>query len=109
MKQNLYSDIPEDFPEKIPDEFVEILASNNNARIERIVSRGHATPPGEWYDQDENEYVLLISGGAKLSFGNSSEPLELNAGDFLVIPAHKRHRVEWTAPEKDTVWLAVFY
>jgi cupin 2 domain-containing protein len=105
MKKNLYSGIPD----HLPDEFVEILASSDTVRIERIVSRGHSTPPGEWYDQDENEYVLLLSGKAKLLFENSAKQVELSPGDFWIIPAHTRHRVEWTIPESDTVWLAVFY
>ncbi|MFC1651133.1 cupin domain-containing protein [Candidatus Latescibacterota bacterium] len=105
MTKNLHSGIPDD----LPRELVEIIASDKNIRIERIVSQGHATPQDDWYDQDENEFVLLISGEAKLSFENGSEIIEMKAGDYLIIPAHKRHRVEWTHPEKDTVWLAVFY
>ncbi|MFC1489736.1 cupin domain-containing protein [Candidatus Latescibacterota bacterium] len=105
MVENIYSGIPDD----LPNELTDIIASNENIRIERIISRGNATPPGEWYDQDENEYVLLLSGMAKLSFENSPDMIDMKAGDYLIIPAHKRHRVEWTTPDKDTVWLAVFY
>lgn len=103
-RHNLGEAIPADLPE----EFSEILARGKNVRIERIVSRGHASEPGFWYDQDEDEFVLVVSGKARLEFAEKQETMSLGPGDWLVIPAHCRHRVAWTDPEQDTVWLAVF-
>lgn len=79
------------------------------ARLERIVSRGQATPDGEWYDQDANEWVVLLRGAAALRFEDEPEPRVLGPGDWLDIPAHRRHRVEWTAPDEPTIWLALHY
>lgn len=95
-------------PEALPEEFAEVLARGENVRIERIVSRGHRSPPGHWYDQDENEWVLLVQGEARLRFAGD-RLVHLAAGGYVDIPAHCRHRVEWTAQDADTVWLAVFY
>ena len=105
MKKNIYSDIPAE----LTDELVEVLSENPDIRIERIVSRGHRSPDSFWYDQDENEFVLLMSGAAKLFFEAEDESVHLEAGDYLVIPAHRRHRVAWTAPDRDSVWLAVYF
>jgi len=98
-----------DIPAELPEELTEILASAGRVRIERIVSRAHASPPAFWYQQDENEFVLLLQGRAGLRFEDSATVIELAAGDYLVIPAGLRHRVEWTAADVDTVWCAVFY
>jgi len=84
------------------------LAARAGVRIERIVSRGHASPPGFWYDQDEHEYVLLVQGAAELEV-EPGRSVRLGPGDWLDIPAHARHRVVWTDPDADTIWLAVFY
>ena len=104
---NLFRDIPADLPE----ELFTVLAENENLKIERIVSDGHASPEGFWYDQEQNEWVLLIAGSAVLSIEQNGaiERIELSAGDHLLIPAHQRHRVESTASEQKTIWLAVFY
>jgi cupin 2 domain-containing protein len=77
-------------------------------RIERIVSRGHASPPGFWYDQPEHEFVLLVEGEAALVVEGEGER-RLAPGDWLEIKARVRHRVSWTAPDRATIWLAVFY
>ena len=84
------------------------LVTNGATRIERIVSTGQSSPPGFWYDQDEDEFVLLLTGGAKLSIEGQSEALMLAPGDWAHLPAHCRHRVEWTSAKPPTVWLAVF-
>jgi cupin 2 domain-containing protein len=89
-------------------ELIEELASRPALRIERIVSQGHVSPEGFWYDQDEDEWVLVLAGAAKLLFDDRDEPIELGPGDFLEIPAHARHRVAWTDPVRTTVWLAVY-
>ena len=97
-----------DIPAELPDELFETLVRTEAVRIERIVSRGHATPAGEWYDQPRSEWVLLVRGAARLQFEDGRE-VEMGAGDWLEIAAHERHRVAWTDPARDTVWLAVHY
>lgn len=96
-------------PFELPEELSETLAARPTLRVERIVSRGHRSPPGFWYDQDEDEWVLLLSGKARLQFADDQSSMELRAGDFLEIPAHRQHRVDWTDPRQDTVWLAIFH
>ncbi len=103
--QNIFKPVPE----VLKEELIEKIAAGENVRIERIVSRGHSSPEGFYYDQEENEWVILLKGEAKLTFENTEEPLHLKPGDYVNIPSHKRHRVEWTPPDADTVWLAVFY
>ena len=105
MKRNLLNEIPD----RLPGELTEILAGNRGVKIERIVSRGHRSPPGFWYDQPESEFVLLLSGAASLLFDGDDEAVYLEAGDCLTIPPRRRHRVEWTDPGRDTVWLAVYF
>jgi len=107
MKRNLYSHIP-DF---LPDELVEVLAQSDSVKIERIVSDGHASPDGFWYDQDQHEWVLLLSGSAVLCVEKDQgrEQIALQAGDCLFIPAHQRHRIESTSTGQKTIWLAVFF
>jgi len=96
-------------PDQLPEELVEVLAENRAARIERIVSRGHCSPPGFWYDQELSEFVLLLQGDAKILFAEAGESVRLKAGDYLIIPPHRAHRVEWTAPGRETIWLAVYF
>ncbi len=90
------------------EQFDSLLAGKGPFRLERIVSRGHCSPPGYWYDQEEAEWVSLLSGAARLAFDDGSEQL-LQPGDHLLIPAHRRHRVAWTAEDCDTVWLVLFF
>lgn len=90
------------------DEAVRPLIKGDGIRVERIVSHGHATPAGVWYDQDEAEWVLVVQGRARLTIEGESEDREVGAGDSLFLPAHCRHRVAWTAPDQPTVWLAIF-
>ena len=97
-----------DLPDTGAGEIVERLAGNGAVRIERIVSHGQASPTGFWYDQDEAEFVLVLSGAARLSFADG-EAMALGPGDWIGIAPHRRHRVEWTDPDQPTVWLAVFY
>lgn len=89
-------------------EVFEDFVKSGDVRIERILSKGQASPEPGWYDQDENEWVIVLQGGGRLAFDDGSE-VELNAGDYINIPAHTKHRVSWTDPEQVTVWLAVFY
>jgi len=85
------------------------LVAADNVRIARIVSTGQASPPGFWYDQDRAEWVLVVAGSAGLLIEGEVEPRVLRPGDYLLIPAHCRHRVAWTDAERPTVWLAVHY
>jgi cupin 2 domain-containing protein len=91
------------------EELFETLLKNPHVRIERIVSHGHSSPPGFWYDQEMNEWVIVLKGRGRLLFEGSGSIVEMKAGDYVEIPAHTRHRVEWTDPDEDTVWLAVYY
>jgi cupin 2 domain-containing protein len=94
---------------EITEEVFLVLLSTGNFRLERIVSTGQATPFGEWCDQDTHEWVALLTGGAGLRFEDEPEPRVLCPGDYLLIPAHRRHRVEWTDSARVTVWLALHY
>jgi cupin 2 domain-containing protein len=97
------------FPETMIEETSEALLHTRYFRLERIVSSGQITPPGEWYDQKTNEWVVLLSGSAGLLFEGETELCLMHPGDYVHIPAHRRHRVEWTDPEQKTVWLALHY
>jgi cupin 2 domain-containing protein len=77
--------------------------------VERIVSTGQPTPPGQWLNQDRDEFVILLRGTAGLWFMGDALPKVMKPGDYVNIPAHRRHRVAWTAPDVPTVWLAVHY
>ena len=96
-------------PAELPDELFETLASSEYVKIERIVSRGHASPEGFWYDQETNEFVLVVQGSAGLRMEGEDDLVELRPGDYVVIPAHFKHRVEWTDPSGETIWLTVHY
>ena len=84
------------------------LCASGGVRFERIVSTGQASPPGFWYDQDEDEFVLLLAGAARLRFEGDDQDFDLRPGTWVHIPAHRRHRVAWTQADPPTVWLAVF-
>ena len=103
--KNIYQNIPESTPE----ELIDIISNTDQVRIERIVSRGHASPSGFWYDQDKNETVFLLKGSARLLFEGKDETIMMHPGDYLNIPPHTRHRVQWTDPDQETVWLAIHY
>jgi cupin 2 domain-containing protein len=90
------------------EQFADLLATPG-LRLERIVSLGQATPPGDWLDQERAEWVILLRGAARLSFEDESSTRDLKPGDYVHIPVHCRHRVEWTAPDEPTVWLALHY
>jgi cupin 2 domain-containing protein len=102
---NLFSEIPAD----LPDELFSSILDADPVRVERIVSHGHASPEGFWYDQDDSEWVVVLKGEAKLHFDCDEQPIHMVPGDHITIPAHKRHRVEWTTPDEPTIWLAVHY
>lgn len=101
---NIFESLPEDINKEIASEVVR----GNNFKIERIVSKGHSSPASGWYDQAENEWVAVLKGAARIAFENGEE-VELSAGSYLNIPAHTKHKVTWTTPDMETVWLAVHY
>jgi len=101
--------ILENIPEVLSEELFEVIQTGTGVRIERIVSRGYASPIGFWYDQEGHEWILVLKGGTTLLFEGQSTAVVLGPGDYLNIPAHTRHRVEWTDPDQDTVWLAIYY
>ncbi|MGZ8904078.1 MAG: cupin domain-containing protein [Methylobacter sp.] len=94
-------------PEQLPEELFECIVKRDNVHIERIVSKGHITPAGQWYDQAWDEWVMLLAGQATLLYEQEPCTFHLTAGDYLLIPAHTRHRVEWTPPDVITIWLAI--
>lgn len=96
-------------PNADSNEIVEILAESNSIRIERIVSSGQSSPEGFWYDQDENEWVVVLKGHAELLIEGEAQPISMKPGDYQYIAAHRRHRVESTSSTEPTVWLAVFF
>jgi cupin 2 domain-containing protein len=97
-----------DLPVSIPEEIFETILEEKKIKIERIISHGHTSPKNFWYDQDTNEFVILLQGAAKLNFEHDAE-IELKPGDYLIIPAHKKHRVTWTPPDQKTIWLTIHY
>jgi cupin 2 domain-containing protein len=90
-------------------EITDIFVDRPGLRIERIVSSGQATPEGEWYDQDGDEWVLVVAGAARLRIEDEPGDRELGSGDWVLLPAHCRHRVTWTQVEPPTIWLAIHF
>ena len=103
MTPNLLANLPRDLPEEL---FTTLLQARG-VRIERIATHGHQSPDGFWYDQPTNEWVLVLKGAAKVEFQDKT--VEMKPGDYLDIPAHRKHRVAWTTPDEPTIWLAVHY
>ncbi|WP_457651752.1 cupin domain-containing protein [Rhodocaloribacter sp.] len=99
----------ENIPPELPEELIETLLEAAGLRVERIVSKGQASPPGFWYDQPWHEWVLVLRGGARLEVAGEAGDVTLRPGDYLLLPAHCRHRVAWTDPDAETVWLAIHF
>ena len=95
----------DELPKHLPKEQVQLLVRATDVRIERIISHDHASPPDFWYDQAQHEWVIVLKGAARLQFGDGM--VEMKPGDFMNIPAHTKHRVEWTTPDEPTIWLGV--
>ena len=95
-------------PATLPEELLETLVQTENIHIERIISKGHTSPEEGWYDQDKNEFVLLLKGAARLEFENG-RVVSMGVGDWLEILAHQKHKVVWTEPEGETVWIGVHF
>ncbi len=102
------SNIFEAVPDHLKAERFEDIVSSPGVRIERIISKGHTSPESGWYDQTENEWVMVLEGQARLDFDDGTS-VALGKGDHLNIPAHCKHKVSWTDPNQVTIWLAVFY
>lgn len=101
---NIYSAIPANLEQEV----FERLAGSTRVTIERILSKGQQSPSSGWYDQEKNEWVIVLKGKAVLAFENQ-EDVYLNEGDYINIPPHKKHKVTWTDPDSETIWLAVHY
>ncbi len=102
IKKNLFENIPESFPEEIFD----IILQKPGIRIERIISRGNSSPENFWYDQENDELAFLIQGESIIEFAGGNE-IKMYKGDFIFIPAHNKHRVKWTNPDINNIWIAV--
>jgi cupin 2 domain-containing protein len=102
--ENIFSSMPDN----LDDESIDVLLKRENLKIERIISKGHMSPDTGWYDQDDDEWVLVLKGAAVISFENDTD-VNLAVGDYVNIPANTRHRVKWTDPDTKTIWLAVHY
>jgi cupin 2 domain-containing protein len=100
---NIFANIPRQLPEEL---FASIL-KRDHVHIERIISRGHVTPAGQWYNQNNDEWVILLQGQATILYEHDPVAVTLTEGDYVLIPAHTRHRVDWTPPDMDTIWLAI--
>lgn len=98
----------ESIPANLHEESIENLVQSKDMKIERIISRGHTSPKSGWYDQPRNEWVIVLQGKAIISFETGKEII-LEAGNYLNIPAHTKHKVSWTNPETETIWLAIHY
>ena len=103
-KENIFANLVKNNDKEI---FQEIL-SKNNIKIERIVSYGQSSPKEGWYDQENDEWVMVLRGKAILSFKDSDDVV-LESGEYINIPAHTKHKVSWTTPDEETIWLAVHY
>jgi len=101
---SLRRDLP---AQPVADEIFESLVERPGMHVERIVSTGQTTPEGEWYDQARDEFVLVVSGAARLRIEGEAEDRVLAEGDWMFLPAHCRHRVTWTRDDPPTVWLAI--
>jgi cupin 2 domain-containing protein len=103
--QNIFSPSAD----SLTTEIFENLLKTERLILKRIISSGQSTPTGEWYDQDEEEWVIVLSGSAGLLFEGKEDALIMHPGDYIHIPAHMRHRVEWTDAKQKTIWLALYY
>jgi cupin 2 domain-containing protein len=106
MKQieNIFQ-LPNYLPQR---ELSEMLVDSNQIFIKRIISTGQVTAPGEWYDQEQHEWLIVLQGSGELSYEDGSR-IKLTKGDYLLIPAHQKHRVEYTSTEPPCIWLTVFF
>ncbi len=102
-KNNIFANVPE----LIPIELFETIIQTKNIKIERIISKGQQSEQNFWYDQEQAEWVLVLKGEARIQFEDRF--VSLQAGDYINIEPHQKHRVDWTTPGEETIWLAIFY
>ncbi len=102
--ENIFDSIPDNLDVEVFD----LLLQSNQLKIERIISKGQSSPKSGWYNQDKNEWVIVLKGEALISFENDEE-VNLKVGSYLDIPAHTKHKVKWTDQETETIWLAIAY
>lgn len=103
MLKNFFAAMPAVASQEAFDDLLDVPG----LRIERIVSHGQKSPPGFWYEQDEDEWVIVLQGSAGLQIQSLDTLIVLTPGDHYWIPAGLKHRVDWTAPDGPTIWLAV--
>lgn len=103
---NIFADLPQS---DLPEEIIQILHNSTDISIKKIISTGQISPPGFWYDQPRNEWVIVLKGNAVIEFAEGNRLHKMQKGDFLFIPAHQKHRVNYTSTHEVTVWLAVFF
>ncbi|PKH02707.1 cupin [Psychromonas sp. MB-3u-54] len=101
---NIFANIPRE----LTTELFEDIVKNDAVQIERIVSKGHISPESGWYEQQQNEWVILLKGHAIILFENQNK-VHLKPGDYVEIQALQKHKVSWTDPDNETIWLAVHY
>lgn len=96
-------------PTPLTEEWFQVIAQGRHAVVERIVSKGHHSPPGFWYDQEWDEWVVVLEGCAGVEIWGRDEIVTLEKGDHMTLRAHEKHRVAWTAADRRTIWLAVHF
>jgi cupin 2 domain-containing protein len=96
-------------PKHIDDEIFDTILSSAGCEIKRIISKGNQSPSDYWYDQVKNEWVMVLKGAAELKFKENGKTVKMMPGDYVYIPPHCKHRVEWTDPDVETIWLAVYF
>jgi len=100
---NIFAEIPDE----LDNELMDVLQQSDNIKIQRIVSKGQVSPETGWYDQQQNEWVIVIKGEAIITFEQTE--VAMQAGSYINIPAHTKHKVSWTHPDLETIWLVVYY
>ena len=98
----------ESIPDRVGEEIFDLIVQKKEFKIERIISKGHTSPDTGWYDQDHDEWVIVLKGGATINV-EDGEAIQLEAGSYLNIPAHTKHKVSWTKADEETIWIAVHY
>ena len=101
---NIFNNIPT----QLSQELFQDIISKDGIKIQRIVSQGAITQDDKWFNQENDEWVIVLQGKATLSFEDDSD-IKLSIGDYILIPAHKKHKVSWTSSDEQTVWLAIHY
>lgn len=102
---NLFSNVPH----QIHDEVFDTILAADHFEIKRIISKGQRSPANFWYDQKKSEWVVVLKGAARLEFKDDKRIVEMIPGAYIHIPAHCKHRVEWTDPDVETIWLAIYF